>query len=86
MPNENLTMKMFDENLIIKIGPPRYEPLNKFMLVKHSECPYLAHPLRVFEMIVTPDLDYPLVCVDVARPDLSSNYHLHLSLIDLNTG
>lgn len=40
-------------------------------------------------MIITPDLEYPLVCVDVGRPppppaDAASP--LNLSLIDLNTG
>ncbi|KAF2361519.1 Citron (CNH) domain [Trinorchestia longiramus] len=64
-----------------------YDPLNKFMLLKTSEC-YLAHPLRVFEMIITPDLEYPLVCVDVGRPPPapSDPGTVQLSLIDLNTG
>jgi len=61
-----------------------YDPLNKFMLLKTSEV-YLAHPLRAFEMIITPELEYPLVCIDVARPQ-STTGTLNLSLIDLNTG
>ena len=37
----------------------RYDPLNKFMLLKHFECS-IAQPPRVFEMIITPDLEYPI--------------------------
>ena len=36
-----------------------YDPLNKFMLLKHFECS-IANPPRVFEMIITPDLEYPI--------------------------
>ena len=36
-----------------------YDPLNKFMLLKHFECS-IAQPPRVFEMIITPDLEYPI--------------------------
>ncbi|KAG7166635.1 Mitogen-activated protein kinase kinase kinase kinase 3-like 1, partial [Homarus americanus] len=61
-----------------------YDPLNKFMLLKQSEC-YLPHPLRVFEMIITPDLEYPLMCVDVNRSYGSEDVLRH-SLINLNTG
>ncbi|XP_040567705.1 mitogen-activated protein kinase kinase kinase kinase 5 isoform X2 [Lepeophtheirus salmonis] len=43
-----------------------YDPLNKFMLLKHFEC-NLVNPTRVFEMIITPDLEYPIVCVNVRR-------------------
>ena len=38
---------------------PRYDPLNKFMLLKHFDCS-IAQPPRVFEMIITPDLEYPI--------------------------
>nr|XP_045591857.1 mitogen-activated protein kinase kinase kinase kinase 5-like isoform X6 [Procambarus clarkii] len=61
-----------------------YDPLNKFMLLKQSEC-YLPHPLRVFEMIITPDLEYPLMCVDVNRSYGAEDVLRH-SLINLNTG
>ncbi|CAL4059903.1 unnamed protein product, partial [Meganyctiphanes norvegica] len=60
-----------------------YDPLNKFMLLKQSEC-YLPHPLRVFEMVITPDLEYPLMCVDVNRG--YTDDALRLNLINLNTG
>ena len=43
-----------------------YDPLNKFMLLKHFECS-IANPPRIFEMIITPDLEYPIVCVNVRR-------------------
>lgn len=36
-----------------------YDPLNKFMLLKHFECS-ITNPPRVFEMIITPDLEYPI--------------------------
>ncbi|XP_050713366.1 mitogen-activated protein kinase kinase kinase kinase 3-like [Eriocheir sinensis] len=61
-----------------------YDPLNKFMLLKQNEC-YLPHPLRVFEMVITPDLEYPLMCVDVNR-SYGSEDELRHNLIDLNTG
>ncbi|XP_066987129.1 mitogen-activated protein kinase kinase kinase kinase 3 isoform X5 [Macrobrachium rosenbergii] len=61
-----------------------YDPLNKFMLLKQSEC-YLPHPLRVFEMVITPDLEYPLMCVDVTRSYGTEDILRH-NLINLNTG
>ena len=27
----------------------------------------MANPPRVFEMIITPDLEYPIVCINVRR-------------------
>ncbi|XP_076034017.1 MAP4K3-like protein hppy isoform X11 [Oratosquilla oratoria] len=64
-----------------------YDPLNKFMLLKQSDC-YLQHPLRVFEMIITPDLEYPLMCIDVHRgyANGDGDETLKLNLINLNTG
>lgn len=43
-----------------------YDPLNKFMLLKHYDC-RLPHPLSEFEMLMSPDLEYPLLCVGVRR-------------------
>jgi len=43
-----------------------YDPLNKFMLLKHYEC-RLPHPLTEFEMLMSPDMEYPLLCVGVRR-------------------
>ncbi|XP_073994989.1 MAP4K3-like protein hppy isoform X3 [Rhodnius prolixus] len=61
-----------------------YDPLNKFMLLKHVEC-NLPFPLTVFEMVITPELEYPVVCVSVKQ-----SYHqldrLKLELINMNYG
>jgi len=59
-----------------------YDPLNKFMLLKHFECS-IANPPRVFEMIITPDLEYPIVCVNVRRG--YDGRSLKLDMINLNS-
>lgn len=58
--------------------------LSYFFDPQQNEC-YLPHPLRVFEMVITPDLEYPLMCVDVNR-SYGSEDELRHNLIDLNTG
>ncbi|CAL8080177.1 unnamed protein product [Orchesella dallaii] len=59
-----------------------YDPLNKFMLLKHFDfC--ITSPLKTFEMIITPDVEYPLVCVNVRREPDTPN--LKLDLLNLNT-
>uniref|UniRef100_A0ABD2VU58 Mitogen-activated protein kinase kinase kinase kinase n=1 Tax=Trichogramma kaykai TaxID=54128 RepID=A0ABD2VU58_9HYME len=61
-----------------------YDPLNKFMLLKHFECP-LPNPLNVFEMIITPEMEYPMVCVSV-KQTFQQNNKLKLDLINMNSG
>jgi len=59
-----------------------YDPLNKFMLLKHFQCD-VSMPPRVFEMIITPDLEYPIVCVNVRRG--YDGRSLKLDMINLNS-
>ncbi|XP_076305968.1 mitogen-activated protein kinase kinase kinase kinase 3-like isoform X5 [Tachypleus tridentatus] len=59
-----------------------YNPLNKFMLLKQFEC-FLPSNLSVFEIIITPGMEYPLLCVGVRRGYDKS--HVKLEMIDLNS-
>jgi len=43
----------------------------------------MTWPLKSFEMIITPDMEYPMVCVNV-RKDPDSN-NLKLDLLNLNS-
>ncbi|XP_029046322.1 mitogen-activated protein kinase kinase kinase kinase 5 isoform X7 [Osmia bicornis bicornis] len=60
-----------------------YDPLNKFMLLKHFDC-ILPTPLNVFEIIITPEMEYPMVCVSVKQPYQQNK--LKLDLINMNSG
>ncbi|XP_017754264.1 PREDICTED: mitogen-activated protein kinase kinase kinase kinase 5 isoform X1 [Eufriesea mexicana] len=60
-----------------------YDPLNKFMLLKHFDCT-LPSPLNVFEIIITPEMEYPMVCVSVKQPYQQNR--LKLDLINMNSG
>ncbi|XP_053620937.1 mitogen-activated protein kinase kinase kinase kinase 5 isoform X2 [Plodia interpunctella] len=56
-----------------------YDPLRKFMLLKNIECS-LPTPLLAFELIITPELEYPLICVGV------TNKPMKLTLLNINSG
>src|SRR6218665_3346979 len=60
-----------------------YSPLNKFMLLKtfdHYFPP--GRPLNILEMIVPPDMEYPILCHDVRNS--GSPDQVDLCLINLN--
>jgi hypothetical protein len=44
----------------------------------------LPSPLKVFEMIITPEMEYPMVCVNVKQTYESDRFKL--DLINMNTG
>ncbi|XP_073814139.1 MAP4K3-like protein hppy isoform X8 [Musca autumnalis] len=70
-----------------------YDPLNKFMLLKQCEWPATSilggghgcvqnGRTPVFEMIITPELEYPIVCTGVRK---AVNGCLKLELINMNS-
>lgn len=51
--------------------------------LQHIECT-LPNPLHVFEMIITPELEYPVVCVSVKQAYQHNRFKL--DLINMNSG
>lgn len=75
----------------------RYDPLNKFMLLKHCDWPALMATIsgsnpehtngltNVFEMIITPELEYPIICIGCTKGGPHQNGGLKLDLINMNS-
>ena len=53
-------------------------------MAQHFDCS-IANPPRVFEMVITPDLEYPMVCTNVRRGGFDRSRSLKLDMVNLNS-
>ncbi|ESO93497.1 hypothetical protein LOTGIDRAFT_178509 [Lottia gigantea] len=60
-----------------------YEPLNKFMLLKTFDIDCIPLQLDVFEMFISPELEYPMVCLGVRKG--TDRNHVKFDIINLNS-
>ncbi|XP_052766523.1 mitogen-activated protein kinase kinase kinase kinase 3-like isoform X2 [Mya arenaria] len=60
-----------------------YEPLNKFMQLKIFEFEFLPASPAVFEMFISPELEYPLICLGVRKG--GDKNPLSFDVINLNS-
>lgn len=60
-----------------------YEPLNKFMLLKTFDFDDMPQSLSVFEMFISPETEYPMICTGI-RKGLDRN-HVQFDVINLNS-
>uniref|UniRef100_A0A1L8DM87 Mitogen-activated protein kinase kinase kinase kinase n=1 Tax=Nyssomyia neivai TaxID=330878 RepID=A0A1L8DM87_9DIPT len=68
-----------------------YDPLNKFMLLKQCDWPSIGGACispntPVFEMLITPELEYPLICVATKKAIGIAHGGIKLDLINMNSG
>ncbi|XP_024252495.1 mitogen-activated protein kinase kinase kinase kinase 3-like [Oncorhynchus tshawytscha] len=59
------------------------EPMQKFMLIKNIDFP-LPSPMEVFEMLVVPEHQYPLICMGVSK-GTELNQVVRFETLDPNT-
>ena len=52
--------------------------------LQHFDCS-ISNPPRVFEMVITPDLEYPIVCTNVRRGGFDRSRSLKLDMVNLNS-
>jgi hypothetical protein len=75
-----------------------YEPLAKFLILKTINCRFPELPLRPFEMLISSDNDFPLICIGVYKGYLcctnifasticsrSDRKHLSFNLLNCNS-